>query len=165
MYKLSIISAQDEDFIKKGLSDPLVYQYYGVRLTDETKVKEQMKWYQDLVDEKNGQWWIISSSTTNVKCGAIGINDVHLSQHKAELGFWLLPEFWGNGIIVRIFPEFLQTLKQFWPLECLVAYVEKENERSKKVLLNLGFCFKGTLPRSEIKADQWIDLDVFQLSL
>ncbi len=165
MYVLNPVCAGDRHFVKKGLSDPKVYKHYGVRLTNDQKVEEQMQWYANLETQKDGQWWIIRKSHSNEEIGAIGIHDINKLKDKAELGFWLIPEFWGLKIISNCFPLFLEELKSKWALKSLIAFVETEHFKSKKLLLNCGFIYVETLYKIEEKDGVLIDLDVFECYL
>ena len=49
-------------------------------------------------------------------------------------------------------------------LHRIYAYVETENQNSKKVLQKLGFEFEGTMKECEIKNGEWIDLEIYAVT-
>ncbi len=93
------ITENDLENIFKGLSNPEVIKHYGVNYKSLDETWEQLEWYAELERTHSGIWWAIISSETTEFCGAIGFNNLSREHKKAELGFWLLPEHWGKGII------------------------------------------------------------------
>src|SRR5690606_31114159 len=90
--------------IYKGLSHPEVIKYYGVEYDNLGATKEQMAWFSNLEKTETGVWWAICSLDNTVFYGAIGLNDLEREHKKAEIGFWLLPEFWQKGIMTETIP-------------------------------------------------------------
>ncbi len=82
---------------------------------------------------------------------------------KPECGsLWdLLPEFWGSGYISEVVPKVLEYGFQTLDLHRIEAWVETDNENSRKVLSRLGFRHEGTLRDHEIKNGKFISVDVF----
>jgi ribosomal-protein-alanine N-acetyltransferase len=98
-FLLRQIIASDIDNIFKGLSDPAVIKYYGVNYTSIAATQVQMDWYAQLENSGTGIWWAIVSPANDSFYGAVGLYNLQMQHKKGELGFWLLPEFWGRGII------------------------------------------------------------------
>lgn len=89
------INSTDIQNIYKGLSDPEVIKYYGISFDSLEATEEQMTWYRNLEKNETGIWWAICSLDNKTFYGAGGFNNVSKEHKKAEIGFWLLPEFWG----------------------------------------------------------------------
>lgn len=89
----------DLDHIYQGLSHPDVIRYYGISYKTRSETEAQMKWYQQIAEEGSGVWWAIVSRYGTDFYGACGFNNYSQMHRKAEIGFWLLPEYWGLGII------------------------------------------------------------------
>lgn len=85
-----------------GLSHPDVIKYYGVHYNSLEATKEQLTWFKMLQQEEKGLWWAIRTHENSTFVGAAGINDWDKTHKKAEIGFWLLPEHWGHGIIREV---------------------------------------------------------------
>ncbi|WP_010227264.1 GNAT family N-acetyltransferase [Gillisia marina] len=96
--ELRSITAADQENIFRGLSHPEVIKYYGISFKTFEATEEQMIWFQDLEKNETGKWWAIFNSETNEFLGAGGFNDLSKDLKKAEIGFWLLPEFWGERL-------------------------------------------------------------------
>jgi ribosomal-protein-alanine N-acetyltransferase len=80
---------------------------------------------------------------------------------KAETGYWIFPEFWGNGIV----SEAMQTIIDFgfnkMNLHRIAAESEDDNAGSIAVLKKLGFEYEGTKRECEIKDGRFINLDLY----
>lgn len=158
---LKKIQPQDRKNIFKGLSDPLVIKYYGVSFLTYEATQQQMDWYESLWATKTGIWWKICDIENGSFYGTCGLNNLQQRHKKAELGFWLLPQFWGRGIIPEAMGKVLDYAFQDLSLHRIEAFVEVGNENSKKALLKGGFRHEGTMEEVELKNGKFISLHVF----
>ena len=158
---LRVITASDINHIHAGLSNPDVIRFYGVSYPTLEDTKEQMDWYQGLLDNNTGIWWTMTEGAENRFIGAIGINDLEETHKKAEIGFWLLPEFWGKGYVVEAANSVMNYANAELNIHRLEAFVETENSGSEKVLSKLGFAKEGVLRDSEIKNGKFISLSIY----
>ncbi|GGG38722.1 N-acetyltransferase [Christiangramia forsetii] len=145
----------------QGLSLPGIIKYYGVNYKSFEATEDQMNWYENLEKSGSGQWWVIRSKEDSKFCGAIGYNDFNKEHNKAEIGFWLFPEYWGKGIIQESANILFDYLFEDLKLHRLEAYVESENESSSKTLKNLGFNYEGRMKDCEIKNNEYISIDIY----
>jgi ribosomal-protein-alanine N-acetyltransferase len=155
------INLEDIDFIYRGLSDPAVIKYYGVSFKTLEETKEQMDWYADLETSATGKWWLICDSSTDIAVGAGGFNDWSKQNQKAEIGFWLLPEYWGKGYMSSAIPFLLHEAFNKMELNRIEAYVESNNMNCKKALLKMGFNYESTLKKYEFKYGEYIDIEIY----
>jgi len=151
----------DQQKIFEGLSDPLVIKYYGVSYLTYEATGEQMNWYENLWISGTGAWWKICDLETSEFLGACGLNNLQKFHRKAELGFWLLPKYWGNGIVYEGMQEVLDFGFEVLNLHRIEAFVEVGNENSMKALLKRGFKHEGTMEDVELKNGKFISLHVF----
>ena len=158
---LKQIHASDQQKIFEGLSDPMVIRYYGVSYSTYEATQEQMAWYENLWTTGTGAWWKICDLETNEFMGACGLNNLQRIHKKAEMGFWLLPQFWGKGIIPKAIEQVLNYAFGKFDLHRIEAFVEVGNESSMKALLKGGFKHEGTMEDVERKNGKFISLHVF----
>jgi len=151
----------DIEHVFMGLSHPDVIRYYGVSFSSLEETKVQMQWYATLEKEKTGQWWAICDPDDQSFYGAIGLNDIQSQHQRAEIGFWLLPEYWGKGFVTEAALAVCKCGFMEMGLHRIYAYVESENKSSVRVLQQLQFVSEGTLKECEWKNDKWIDLEVY----
>ncbi|WP_316826560.1 GNAT family N-acetyltransferase [Pedobacter miscanthi] len=145
----------------KGLSHPDVIRYYGVSYSSLEETHDQLTWFNDLQKNEAGIWWAICDKGNHKFYGAIGFNDLSKIDKKAEIGFWLLPEYWGTGIIKEAANPVCDYAFEKLSLRKIEAMVETENENSKKILRKLGFDYQETMKNCEIKNDRFISLAIY----
>ncbi len=155
------IADADAENVFRGLSHPDVTRYYAISFETPAAARAQMEWFAQLVREGAGRWWAICSPDDTVFMGAVGLYGIVKQHRRGELGFWLLPEHWGKGIMGEALPTVLEHGFSSLVLHRIEAEVETENEASRRLLVKHGFQHEGTLRDREIKNGRYISLDVF----
>lgn len=155
------IMESDLENVFKGLSHPGVIKYYGVSYDNLEATKAQMNFFASLEKEGTGMWWAISSIDNKIFFGAGGLNNLNNVYKKAEIGFWLLPEFGGKGIIKEAIPLICDYGFEKLGLHRIEAMIESENVASKKVITYSGFHHEGTMKECEFKNGKYISLDIY----
>ena len=151
----------DLENVFKGLSHPDVIKYYGVSYPTLEAAKEQMIFFSDLEKNGTGIWWAICSPDNKIFYGAGGLNSLSKEHKKAEIGFWLLPEFWGKGIMTEAMPKICNYGFNSLGLHRIEGFVETENKICIKAMEKLGFHLEGTMRACEIKNGQFISLNIY----
>lgn len=151
----------DLNNVFRGLSDPEVIRYYGVSFKTLEATKEQMQWFADLEKKGTGIWWAVCKKSDGAFVGGGGLNDLSKEHRKAEIGFWLLPEFWGKGIMkeamAAIFDYSFTTLN----LHRIEGFVESDNVKCKRAVEKVGFIYEGTMRECEVKNEQFVSVDIY----
>lgn len=103
-------------------------------------------------------------SPDGVPIGGIGLNDFKPGHHKAELGYWINPNYWGLGLataaINTIVPYAFSTLL----LTRVYAYVFTFNPASVRVLEKAGFTYEGLLRKDYTRSPgDFIDVYVYAM--
>lgn len=145
----------------KGLSHPDIIKFYGVSYHTLEATKKQMKFYADLERNEAGIWWAVCSLDNKTFYGAGGLNNLSKEHKKAEIGFWLMPDFWGQGIIKEAMPIICNYGFDNLGLHRIEGFVETENINCKKAMAKLGFNHEGTMEDCELKNDKFISLDIY----
>lgn len=158
---LQQILPEDQPFIFQGLSHPDVIPYYGVQYKTLEETRVQMVYYSQLWREGKGAWWKITDARTNAKLGALGYNNFSVQHNKCEIGYWLLPQYWGRGIAAEAVQQLVAYLFEEKKVHRIEALVEVENKASSSVALKAGFTLEGTLRDYEKKNDRYISLRVY----
>jgi [ribosomal protein S5]-alanine N-acetyltransferase len=123
--------------------------------------KAQMDWYQDIFRQGSGIWWAITRETVGDLIGTCGLYNLQPQHRKAEIGYWLLPHYWGQGMMRLTLETVLAFGFEKLNLHRIEAYVETENAASAALLQKLGFQQEGTLRDAEIKHGRFISLDIY----
>lgn len=161
--RLRSILDNDIHWVFKGLSDPRVTQYYGVHFDSLEAIRKQMEWFATLERNEQGKWWAVCKIESGEVMGAGGI--YHLDKHhkKAEVGFWLLPEFHGKGYMTEAMPLIIANAFSTFDLHRIEGFVESENTACKGAMQKLGFTFEGTMHDCEVKNGRFISLDIYAM--
>tara|TARA_B100000809_G_scaffold250625_1_gene283292 strand:+ start:4072 stop:4584 length:513 start_codon:yes stop_codon:yes gene_type:complete len=155
------IKESDLENVFKGLSHPDIIKYYGISFNSLEATKEQMSWFADLEKNNTGIWWAVCAVEDDEFLGAGGLNDLCNETKKAELGFWLLKDNWGKGIMIEAMPLIINYSFNKLGLKRLEALVETKNSNCIKALKKLNFNFEKTRIDCEVKNGKKISLDVY----
>lgn len=161
--RLLLRQIMDSDLpnIYNGLSNEKVIQYYGISYTSMEATKEQMAFYKDIEQKKTGIFWAICSLDNKQFYGVGGYHNWHHAFKKAEISFWLLPEFWGQGMM----QEALATICNYgfttMELHRIEGFVESDNHLCKNAMNKLEFSQEGCMKDCEIKNGKFISLEIY----
>lgn len=85
-----------------------------------------------IVDEHSGDF---------IGVGKLEITSPH--SNKAELGYMLLPAYWGKGIASGVARQLIEVARKHDFIKRLFAIIDPKNIPSRKILINNGFVSKG----------------------
>ncbi|GGF73904.1 GNAT family N-acetyltransferase [Wenyingzhuangia marina] len=151
----------DIENVFKGLSNPDIIKHYGVSFMSIEATKEQMNWFANLEKEGTGMWFAICSLDNKTFYGAGGLNDLNKEHKKAEIGFWLLTDFWGKGIMKEAMPLICNYGFKELGLHRIEGFVESDNTNCKNAMAKLDFQHEGVMKDCEIKNGELISLDIY----
>jgi len=97
--RLRRIRPDDVAQVHAGLSCP----HYGVSYASLAATGEQMRWYEQLLEDDTGIWWALADDD-DVLIGACGFNDRNHQHRRLEMGYWLLPQYWQRGLMAQALP-------------------------------------------------------------
>ena len=157
------INRNDAEAIFAGLSNPQVVAHYGVSYDSLEATDEQMRWYDALLEEHRGIWWGITFPGRDELIGACGFNDWSHSDRSLDIGYWLMPEHWGRGLMQDCLPTILRFALGTLGVHRIHADVEPENPASIRLLERVGFVFEGTLRDVEYKNGRFLSLHQYSL--
>ena len=151
----------DLDNVFLGLSNPDVIKYYGVHYISKEAAIKQMNWFAELEKDGTGIWWAVCSPDKTIFYGAGGLYYLSKEHKKAEIGFWLLPGYWGKGIMKEVIPFILDYGFNTLGLHRIEGFVETKNINCKRAMNKLNFIHEGTMRECEVKNGKWISLDIY----
>lgn len=155
------MTAGDTQKVYEGLSDKKVIRYYGVSYQSLTATEAQMEWYEELWMQKTGLWWAVCDRETKAFLGACGFNYYKPELKQAEVGYWLLPQYWGKGYASEALQTAMDFILRETDVERVEAYIERGNNDSDKLLKKHGFVQERIMENCELKNDKWITLLLF----
>ena len=155
------IVQDDLEQVFRGLSNKQVIQYYGVSYDTLVATQAQLNWYYAMYVQQTGIWWGLCTRHNAQLIGACGFNDLSRQHGKAEMGFWLLPEYWNQGLMAEAAAACLNFAFRELKIHRLEAYVEPLNKSSVRLLEKLRFAHEGTFRDYEFKNGKFIDVAVY----
>ncbi|GGD89540.1 GNAT family N-acetyltransferase [Planktosalinus lacus] len=155
--QLRRITESDLENIYNGLSNPDVIKHYGISFNSLEATKEQMTWFAD----SKQFWWAICSIDNETFYGAGGLNDFSKEHKKAEIGLWLLPDFWGKGIMTEVMPLICNYGFEKLGIHRIEGFVESDNQNCKKAMAKLDFQLEGIMKDCEIKNGKFISVEIY----
>ena len=161
--RLRAIRASDKPQIFQGLSDPRVTAHYGIAYDSLEHTELQMQWYAELLERRQGIWWGLCLAENDSLIGACGFNDWQHEHHQLSLGYWLLPAYWGRGLMQQALPTILGYALNHLQVHRIQAEIETENPASQRLLKNLGFSYEGTSRDVEFKDGRYLSLQHYSL--
>lgn len=126
--------------------------------TDESYTRAYV---QSVIDNEEVQYSIYDS---NKFIGRIGFNHMDSINHKAEIGYWIIEEAQGKGIITKSVKELLMLAFTDLNLNKIVIKAGVENTKSRSIPERLGFTLEGIERDGELLVDnKYTDLAVYGL--
>ena len=162
-YVLREIEDSDIANIHKGLSNPEITKFYDVHFDTLEDTKEQMQWYASLQKNGTGIWFGIYDKHSNEFYGAAGFNNLDTTHQKAEIGMWLLKDYWGKGILREVMPVLFDFGFNTLGLNRIEGFVVSNNFKCKNALEKIQFTFEGRMRESEIKDGKKISIDIYSI--
>jgi ribosomal-protein-alanine N-acetyltransferase len=90
---------------------------------------------------------LLKNENVEVRIGSVSLWNVSWLHRRAEVGIWLLTEFWGQGYGTTAL-ELIKRIGFFHlKLNRLEAHIAVENERSIKMFVSRGFEKEGILKK------------------
>jgi ribosomal-protein-alanine N-acetyltransferase len=159
------IQQTDRPALFAGLSHPDVIAYYGISYASEEATQEQLEWYRAQELNHSGIWWAICLPTQTGQnlIGACGIYEIDDYNRNADIGYWLLPEYWGTGIMQECLRCILAYGFHEKQLHRIEAEVEHGNLASVRLLQKLEFRWEGRRQQVALRDDHFVDLNYYAL--
>jgi RimJ/RimL family protein N-acetyltransferase len=152
----------DQKSLIEHISDPVIARNtlfipypYTMKHANEW-IKHCRAYYQ----AKEGEAYPLAITIDDKVVGSVGIHKLKRG-HKAEIGYWLGREYWGQGIMTDAVKRVTAFAFTKWKLHRLYADVFPSNKASARVLENAGYTYEGTLRKDVIKKGKYLDHRVY----
>ena len=111
----------------------------------------------------NGAVWLIREASTGNPVGVAGIWRIDRANDLGELGYTLLPEFWGRGYARRALSAVLDHGFGVLGLHRIEANINPDNARSRGLLERLGFRLEARFRENYRFRDRYLDSHIYSL--
>ncbi|MEM7760609.1 MAG: GNAT family N-acetyltransferase [Cyanobacteria bacterium P01_G01_bin.67] len=129
-------------------SDPQVMATMGGIWTQKKTLQKMQSNFQHWSQYGHGQWTFFDKATKKF-VGRGGIRKVIVNEKlEVELGYALMPEYWGHGLAVEIGKKALSIAFDQFQYLSVVCFTLTNNKQSQRVMEKIGFCFESNIVRA-----------------
>ncbi|MFV8376102.1 GNAT family N-acetyltransferase [Flavobacterium sp. LB1P71] len=115
------------------------------------------------IETNEGINWAITLKDDPKLIGLIGHYRIKPEHFRAEIGYMLLPEFNGKGIIPEAVKEAIRYGFEVMQLHSIEAIIHPENFGSEKVLQKSGFVKEAHLKENEFYDGRFLDTVIYSI--
>ncbi len=162
--QLRQIQPSDIEALFALFSDEETMRFYGddpQRSLDETS--QMLEQVQTGYSKRKHIRWGITLKGKDQIIGSCSLYNFDTHSHHAETGYILNRSFWGQGIMTEAMSAILTYGFAELELHRIEAVIDIANQRSKGLLLKLGFTYEGNLRQRYFFRDQFEDAHYFGL--
>lgn len=158
------ITNDDVNEVFELRSNPETMKYIPRPLVKTTEdALEHVAMIEEKITSNIGINWGITLKGDSRVLGIIGYYRMRPENYRAEIGYMLLPEYHGKGII----PEAVNRLIAYGfddlKLHSIEAVIDPENFASEKVLQKCGFVKEAHLKEAEFYEGRFLDKVIYSL--
>ncbi|WP_408009902.1 GNAT family N-acetyltransferase [Pseudalkalibacillus sp. A8] len=144
------VTKEDASDMFAYLSDEEVVKHMGLPPSKtEEDVLDEINWYESIYKNGSGIRWGITVKDFNKVIGSCGFLNTVPKHHRAEVGFELCKDYWGQGIASEALKAVVRYGFDQLELERIEALIELTNLPSQKLVERQGFLREGLLRHYE----------------
>lgn len=158
------VDVKDVNEIIALRSNPETMKYIPRPLVKTTEdALEHIAMMNTKIENNEGINWAITQKGNPKLIGVIGHYRIKPEHYRAEIGYMLLPEFSGKGIISEAVKEVVKYGFKGMQLHSIEAVIDPENNASAKVLEKNGFVKEAHLKENEFFEGRFLDSVIYSL--
>lgn len=115
------------------------------------------------IQNNEGINWAITLKGNPKLIGVIGHYRIQLENYRAEIGYMILPEFNGLGIVTEAVKEVVKYGFEIMKLHSIEAVIDPDNVASACVLKKNGFVKEAHLKENEFHDGRFYDSVIYSL--
>ncbi len=162
-FTLRKIEAGDLETLHSYWSDDVVTEYMNISFKSIEETQQMVDLLNSLPETGEGRRWAIVDKKSGVVMGSCGYHNVKAEHRRAEVGYELGREYWGQGVIQEVMKAVIHHCFEALELNRLEAFVTVGNNRSLNTLEKLGFKSEGVLREYEFTQGNFHDQVVLAL--
>ena len=124
-------------------------------------LKDTLTFVKSIVDDVERRQEIFTIWFGEEFAGLIGLKDFDYLNRKVEIGYWLIEEMTGKGIITQAVDKLMEFIFDELELNRIQIKCGVGNHSSSAVPKRLGFKFEGIERQGERHFNKYIDLEVY----
>jgi ribosomal-protein-alanine N-acetyltransferase len=129
--------------------------------TKKEQAIEKVNIFQKNYEEKKAIWWTFTQIPKDEFIGFGGLFEISKESNKAEIGYGLLPEYWGNGIMSEVVKKLIDFGFNEMKLHKIYGRITPGHNASIRVLEKFGFKKEGEFKDDEFAQNKYFDTAYF----
>lgn len=117
----------------------------------------------DFKQGKHIAWVMTLKESPNVMIGSIGYWRTNLANHRAEIGYMLLPEYWRKGFVSEALAKTIAFGFEQIQLHSIQANINPGNDASRQILLKHGFVKEAYFREDYYFNGKFLDSEIYSL--
>ena len=115
------------------------------------------------IQNNEGINWAITIKGDPKLIGVIGHYRIQLENYRAEIGYMILPEFNGQGIVTEAVKKVVKYGFEIMKLHSIEAVIDPDNVASANVLKKNGFVKEAHLKENEFHEGRFYDSVIYSI--
>lgn len=158
------VTTKDANDMFNYLSDKDVVKHMGIApFQTINDVWDEIGWYNSIYEKGTGIRWGITLKESGKVIGSCGFLNMLPKHFRAEVGFELSKDFWGNGIASEALEAVVRYGYHHFQLERIEALIEPANVASQILVEKQGFIREGLLRHYEFTCGKFDDLYMYSI--
>ncbi|MDO8998620.1 MAG: GNAT family N-acetyltransferase [Bacteroidota bacterium] len=129
--------------------------------------KDEIKTFIKYIDRKRKDnqaisWGISLKGNTDL-IGTISFHSIEKENHRAELGYMLMPEYWNKGLISEAIPKVIDYGFKKMKLHSIAANINPKHKVSRKVLEKFKFKKEAYFKENHFFNGLFLDTEIYSL--
>lgn len=133
------------------------------RFVNVSEAVQLITFFRDKLTSGEGMRWAITTNGRDELIGTCGFHHINRTHYKMELGYDLLPAYWGKGIMTNSIHRLLQYGFEELQMNRIEAYVDPGNALSSQLLQRLGFEQEGKVRQAFFQKGRFVDAFIYSL--
>lgn len=155
---LRTVEEDDLEFLQRDINDPNVRRSLGA--TDPVNAEQEREWFEEM-SESGAVSLLVCTDDDPV--GTIGLSDINETWGRAEVGYWLTPDAWGEGYATAATELLVECGFDQRRFNKIVAHAYDFNTGSRRVLEKVGFTEEGVHRKEAFVNGEFVDVHRYGL--
>ena len=158
------VSNDDVNEIMQLRGNPETMKYIPRPLVTNTdEALAHIKMINDKIDANEGINWAITIKGSPKLIGVIGHYRIQPENHRCEIGYMILPQYNGQGIVTEAVKAVLEYGFDDLQMHSIEGVIDPDNIASEKVLLKNGFVKEAHILENELWDGKFWDTVIYSL--
>ena len=158
------IKNSDVDEVFELRSNPEVMKYIPRPLVKTNEeASSHIKMIQDKIETNEGINWAVTLRGNDKLIGIVGHYRIKWEHFRSEIGYMLLPDYHGKGIISEVVGILVDYGFNKMKMHSLEAIIDPANHASAKVLEKNGFVKEAHLLENEFFEGKFLDTIIYSI--